>query len=72
MIDESREYGPLYQGDEVRVLGISEVDGDYGLIARVRHEEGRFHLLMANLEVRDKESPNYQPLHDYSVWFANH
>ncbi len=71
MIAEFQEYGPLHQGDKVRVYGIADVDEHYGLIAKSRYKGTSYHLPLADLEARDKASLNYQPLSDYSVWFAN-
>ncbi len=38
VIAEFQEYGPLHQGDKVRVYGIADVDEHYGLIARSRYK----------------------------------
>jgi hypothetical protein len=31
----------------------------------------QYQFFPTDVEARDKASPNYQPLSDYSVWFAN-
>ncbi len=71
VIAEFQEYGPLHHGDKVRVYGIADVDEHYGLIAKSRYKGTSYHLPLADLAARDKASLNYQPLSDYSVWFAN-
>ena len=49
-------------------------DDNYGLFAKVTRvsDKKRFQLPLADLEVVDKKSKNYQLLDDYSVWFVNY
>lgn len=70
-ISEFQERGPLRGGDQVRVLAISDVDDLYGLIVDVRSGRKKCAFPLCDLEVVDKESPNYQPVKDYCIWFAN-
>ena len=70
-VAEWQEGGDLRQGDQVSVQGIEDIAGRYGIIVEVRrgHDYNAFPL--ADLEVAGKKSPNYQPVNDYCIWFAN-
>ncbi len=70
-IVEFQERGPLQAGDRLRVLGISEANDFYGIIVSVRSRRGQLDFPLCDLEVIDEDSPNYEPVHDYCVWFAN-
>ena len=50
-----------------------EVDPDDGIMVHVRRvsDTKKFLLPLANLEVTQKKSPNYQLLDDYAVWIVN-
>jgi hypothetical protein len=43
----------------------------YGILVHVRRERETFVFPLCDLEATDANSPNYQPLRDYVVWFAN-
>jgi len=70
-VSEYQERGPLQAGDRVRVERLSIVDDLYGIIVELRYGRNKYALPLCDLEVVDKDSPNYQPVDDYSVWFAN-
>lgn len=70
-IAEFQERSPFRQGDEMRVEEIIELDDHYGLIAKGRWGKKRCSFPLADLEARDADSSNYQPLQAYRVWFAN-
>lgn len=70
-IAEFQEWSPFRRGDEMRVEEIIELDDHYGLIAEGRCGKKRCDLPLADLEARDADSSNYQPLRAYRVWFAN-
>ena len=63
--------GPLRIGDRVHVTGLADADDLYGLLANVRQGRERFVFPLCDLKVTDKASPNYQPIKDYVVWYAN-
>jgi hypothetical protein len=63
--------GPLGVGDRLRVHSIAIVDDLYGVIVDVRLGRRKYAHPLCDLEVLDKESPNYQNVQDYAVWFAN-
>lgn len=68
---EYQEKGPLQSGDRVSVKKISIVDDLYGIIVELRHGRKKFHFPLCDLEAIAKDSPNYQPVKDYRLWFAN-
>ncbi|MBI3923113.1 MAG: hypothetical protein HY318_16960 [Armatimonadetes bacterium] len=70
-ISEFQERGPLRDGDHVRVLAILDVDDLYGVIVDVKSGRKKCAFPLCDLEVVDKESPNYQPVKDYCIWSAN-
>ena len=65
------QYGDLREGDKVTVMGFRLVDDMYGLIVDVFHKRGAYSLPLCDLQVSNKKSPNYQPVEDYRIWFAN-
>jgi hypothetical protein len=69
--EEAFERSPVSVGKIVEVLGIAEVDDHYGLLANVMLDRRTYMIPLCDLEATDEESPNYQPLNDYVVWFAN-
>lgn len=72
-ISEWQERSPVRAGDKVKIYGLSDHIGDpYGVMVDVRHEKrGLMMFPLCDLEVLDKSSPNYQPIKDYAIWFAN-
>lgn len=70
-ISEYQERGPLQSDDLVTVTGISDVDDKYGILVEILVDRRRETFPLCDLEVIDKKSPNYQPVKDYVVWFAN-
>ena len=70
-VDEYQESGPLRAGDLLTVLGIEMVHDLYGIIVACRQGRVPCDVPLADLEVVDKNSPNYQLVDDYRVWFAN-
>ena len=70
-ISEYQDRGPLQSGDKVSVTGFTLVDDLYGIIVELWRKQERFDFPLCDLEVTNKESPNYQPVNDYCVWFAN-
>jgi hypothetical protein len=70
-VDEFQERGPLRGGDRVTVVGISGLDYHYGVIVHLRRGRRCYDFPLCDLEALDEESPNYQTIRDYRVWFAN-
>ena len=70
-IAEYQDRGPLQAGDRVKVTGIGLVDELYGVIVDLRRGRRKYAFPLCDLEVKDENSPNYQIVRDYAVWFAN-
>jgi len=70
-VSEWQERGPIETGEHVRVLGIGMIDDFYGIIVSIKTKHGRYDFPLCDLEALPDTSPNYQPLNDYVVWFAN-
>jgi len=68
---EWQDRGPLRTGERVKVKSIFEADDHYGIIVEVRRGREKFWFPLCDLEVTDRQSPNYQLVKDYAVWFAN-
>ena len=70
IVSEVQEYG-LDVNDKVKAEEISLIDESYGVIVKIRKGRKIYHTPLCDLEVRDRNSSNYQPVYDYAVWFAN-
>ena len=70
-VSEWQEHGPLQAGENVSVLGIEIIDDSYGVIVAIKAKQGRYDFPLCDLEAIPDTSPNYQPVNDYAVWFAN-
>jgi hypothetical protein len=66
-----QERGPLQAGDRVKVTGIGLVDDLYGVVVDLRRGRRTYAFPLCDLKVTDENSPNYQIVRDYAVWFAN-
>lgn len=62
---------PVGVGEKVLLTGLEDADDLYGLLVNVRFGRKQYTLPLCDLEATDENSPNYQPLRDYVVWFAN-
>ena len=70
-VSEYQERGPIQTGERVSVLDIEIVDDSYGIIVSIKTKRGHYDFPLCDLEALPETSPNYQPLNDYVVWFAN-
>lgn len=70
-VSEPQDKGQLNQGDVVQIQNIGEADEHYGVLAEVVYDRKKLVFPMCDLTAKDKQSPNYLPLKDYCVWFAN-
>ena len=70
-VSEPQDRGPLDDGDKVQVKGIADPDDLYGVLVNVTRGRERFVFPLCDLTVLDRKSPNYMPVKDYCVWFAN-
>jgi hypothetical protein len=70
-VSEPQDKGPLDYGDKMRVHGIAEADDHYGILVDVTCGGQHFLFPLCDLTVQDRKSPNYTPVKDYCIWFAN-
>jgi hypothetical protein len=70
-VSEHQERGPIRIGERVSLLGIEIIDDSYGIIVSIKTKRGHYDFPLCDLEAFPDTSPNYQPLNDYVVWFAN-
>lgn len=70
-VTESQDRGPLHSGDILDVYEIDSVEEMYGLIVRVKKGRKGYYFPLCDLTPVDQKSPNYQPVRNYAIWFAN-
>ncbi|MCK5230214.1 MAG: hypothetical protein KAR13_08115 [Desulfobulbaceae bacterium] len=70
-VSEFQERGALRQWAKVKVLEITSIEDPYGVLVAISHKRSVYQFPLCDLEVESKSSPNYQPVKDYVVWFAN-
>ncbi len=62
---------PFRLGHKMKVIGIELEDDMYGIILKVREGRKVGYVPLCDVEVVDKEDPNFWPAREYAVWFAN-
>ena len=62
---------PFRLGHRMKVIGIELEDDLYGIILKVREGRKVGYVPLCDVEVIDKEYPNFWPVREYVVWFAN-
>jgi len=70
-VTEPQDRGPLDYGEQVQVQSIAEADDPYGILVHVVRGKKRLVFPLCDLTPLDQKSPNYTPVRDYCVWFAN-
>lgn len=65
------DHDPFTLGHEMKVVSIDMEDDLYGVIVKVKEGRRVGSVLLCDVEVIDKEGPNYWPVREYVVWFAN-
>jgi len=68
---EFQEHGILQTGDILKVMKIEMVNDSYGIIVHCQRRRRDTAAVLADLEVTNRQSVNYQPVRDYAIWFAN-
>jgi len=58
-------------GEKVSIESLTHTVDTYGVIATTRIGRKKYEYPLCDLEVIDKKSPNFQPINDYRLWFAN-
>lgn len=66
-----RSSEPLGIGHIMEVLAIEEDDDKYGIIIKVREGRKKGHIPLCDVEVTSRDDPNFWPVREYVVWFAN-
>lgn len=62
---------PMKIGTKFKVTEIMDVDDMHGIIVKGKQVFKTIHGLLCDLEVVDKDHPNYLPIRAYVIWFAN-
>ncbi len=65
------DHQPFRLGHEMKVIGIDQEDDLYGIILKVREGRRVGYVPLCDVEVLDQEDPNFWPVREYVVWFAN-
>ncbi|RJP76112.1 MAG: hypothetical protein C4522_19305 [Desulfobacteraceae bacterium] len=65
------DHEPFRLGHEMKVVALDMEDDLYGVIVKVREGRRVGYVPLCDFEVPDKEDPNYWPVREYVVWFAN-
>ncbi len=58
-------------GHKMQVVGLAEEDVDRGILVNVREKNRTGCVPLCDLEVTPKTDPNFWPVREYVVWFAN-
>lgn len=72
--NDMRAKSPFPVGCKVEVLGIADDDCDVefeGVIVEVKGKKRKGCLPLQDMEVRLKSDPNYWPVREFVVWYAN-
>ena len=62
---------PFGIGHIMNVLSIEEDDDKYGIIIKVREGRQKGYIPLCDVEVASRDDPNFWPVREYVVWFAN-
>jgi len=61
---------PFSVGHRMEALSLAD-EGIHGIIIEVRERENTGYVPLADCEVAPKSDPNFWPVREYVVWFAN-
>lgn len=62
---------PFRLGHTMNVLGIEGDDDHYGILINVREGKRTGCVPLCDVEVTSRSDPNFWPVREYVVWFAN-
>jgi hypothetical protein len=65
------EHQPFRLGHKMKVVSVDQEDDRYGVIIKVRESRKVGYVPLCDVEVLNKEDPNYWPVREYVVWSAN-
>lgn len=63
--------GPVREGDQITVMGITDLDDLYGTLVQVKHKRGAYQFPLCDLKAPNADTQTEQLVDDYAVWFAN-
>jgi Calcium binding len=66
------QHGPVPQGAQVNVTGISLLDDSAGTIARARLGRRVYHFPLWELRATNAPAELQQLIYDYAIWFIHH
>jgi len=69
---DRRSQKPFGIGHVMKVLSLFEEDDLYGIIMKVREGRKTGYVPLCDVEVVSRDDPNFWPVREYVVWFANH
>jgi len=72
--DDIKARNPFPVGCKVQVFGIADEDCDVefeGVIMEVRDRKRKGYIPLQDMEVFPKSDPNYWPVREFVVWYAN-
>ena len=58
-------------GHTMKVLSVEDDNDKYGVIVKVRERGKKGCIPLCDVEVTSKVNPNFWPVREYVVWFAN-
>jgi hypothetical protein len=62
---------PFRLGHVMKAISIDQEDDLYGIILKVREVRRVGYVPLCDVEVTTREDPNFWPVREYVVWFAN-
>ncbi len=62
---------PFRLGHTMKVLGVEDDDVDYGILVKVREGKRTGCVPLCDVQVTSRSDPNFWPVREYVVWFAN-
>lgn len=69
--DSPKSKTPFGVGHVMDVLSIHDEDDMYGVIISVQEGRRKSYLSLGEVEVTSRSDPNFWPVREYVVWFAN-
>jgi hypothetical protein len=70
-VSESQSRGPLRFNDQVTVKAIRDIEEMYGILVDVQVGKRKYVFPLCDLEALNQNSPLYELVDAYAVWFAN-
>ena len=71
LVAQAQRGGPLREGEQVTVMGVTSLDASSGTIVAIKHPRGVCELPLYDLDATSGAAATQQLVADYGVWFAN-